>query len=46
MKKASLTLTSADLKAEWTNIVGMGAWYYWRDPYHLLLTISGTGSWR
>lgn len=23
------------------NIVGMGAWYsYWRDPYHLLLTIS------
>jgi inward rectifier potassium channel len=26
------------------NIVGMGAWYsYWRDPYHLLLTISWSG---
>ncbi|MBW4675783.1 MAG: ATP-sensitive inward rectifier potassium channel 10 [Desmonostoc geniculatum HA4340-LM1] len=25
-------------------IMGMGAWYsYWRDPYHLLLTISWTG---
>lgn len=26
------------------NIVGLGAWYsYWRDPYHLLLTIPWTG---
>ena len=26
------------------NIVGIGAWYsYWRDPYHLLLTISWPG---
>lgn len=26
------------------NIVGMGAWYsYWRDPYHLLLTIPWSG---
>lgn len=26
------------------NIMGMGAWYsYWRDPYHLLLTISWPG---
>ncbi|MDZ7956615.1 MAG: ion channel [Aulosira sp. DedQUE10] len=26
------------------HIVGMGAWYsYWRDPYHLLLTIPWTG---
>ncbi|MBD2505220.1 ion channel [Anabaena azotica] len=25
-------------------IIGMGAWYsYWRDPYHLLLTIPWTG---
>jgi inward rectifier potassium channel len=25
-------------------IMGMGAWYsYWRDPYHLLLTIPWTG---
>lgn len=25
-------------------ILGMGAWYsYWREPYHLLLTISWTG---
>ncbi|MBW4643447.1 MAG: ATP-sensitive inward rectifier potassium channel 10 [Goleter apudmare HA4340-LM2] len=25
-------------------IVGLGAWYsYWRDPYHLLLTIPWTG---
>ncbi|MBD2338498.1 ATP-sensitive inward rectifier potassium channel 10 [Calothrix sp. FACHB-156] len=25
-------------------IVGMGVWYsYWRDPYHLLLTVSWTG---
>ncbi|MDZ8051289.1 MAG: ion channel [Aulosira sp. ZfuVER01] len=26
------------------HIVGLGAWYsYWRDPYHLLLTIPWTG---
>ena len=26
------------------NIVGMGKWYsYWRDPYHLLLTIPWSG---
>ncbi|MBV8887832.1 MAG: ATP-sensitive inward rectifier potassium channel 10 [Chroococcidiopsidaceae cyanobacterium CP_BM_RX_35] len=26
------------------NIEGLGAWYsYWRDPYHLLLTIPWTG---
>ena len=26
------------------NIVGMGAWYsYWREPYHLLLTIPWAG---
>lgn len=26
------------------NIVGMGEWYsYWRDPYHLLLTVPWTG---
>ncbi len=26
------------------HIVGIGAWYsYWRDPYHLLLTIPWTG---
>jgi inward rectifier potassium channel len=26
------------------NILGVGAWYsYWRDPYHLLLTIPWTG---
>ncbi len=27
-----------------TEIIGMGAWHsYWRDPYHLLLTIPWTG---
>lgn len=26
------------------NIVGLGAWYsYWRDPYHLMLTIHWSG---
>lgn len=26
------------------NIVGMGAWYsYWRDPYHLMLTLPWSG---